>query len=76
MARALRGREILVPISMLLAVFVAFAGTEAGHYTRHWYPAALFTVVLLLTALVAVPMGKRDPRPVWVAVGLLGAYTV
>lgn len=64
-----------MPALGVIGVFVALGASEGGYPARSWYPAALFVLALLVVALVSVPARKRVPRTVWLALGLLAAYT-
>ena len=73
---SLRAAPATVPAFAALALFVVWATSQAGYPVTHWAPGALIVLLLLAIAAAAVRMRVREvPRPVWIALGALGAYT-
>ncbi len=73
---ALRESPITIPSLGALALFVVWAGDEAGYPVTHWAPGALIVLGLLAIALVAVPQRWREvPVAVRVALACLALYT-
>ena len=72
-----------MPALLAVVIFLALGGSEAGFYPigsrQHpglgWYPAALLLLALLAAAAIAAGRPRRVPRPVLVALALLGGYT-
>jgi O-antigen ligase len=71
----LAGSPSLVPAIFATCLFVAMGASEAGFYPTTWYPAALFLLALLAVALIALGRPRAVPRPLLLALVLLGAYT-
>ena len=65
-----------VPALVAIALFVVWAGSEAGYPLTRWAPGAL--IVLCLLAIAVIFVGSHAPQPrgaVRVALGCLAAYT-
>lgn len=72
----LRAAPGTVPALAALALFVVWAGNQAGYPLTHWAPGALIVLALLAIALAAIrPRWRAIPTPVRVAVLCLAAYT-
>jgi O-antigen ligase len=72
----LRAVPATVPALAAIALFVVWATSQAGYPVTHWGPGALIVLALLAIALAAVPLRLAEvPRPVWIALGTLAAYT-
>jgi tetratricopeptide (TPR) repeat protein len=68
------------PVALLglaaLALFVIWAGSEAGYPVTHWAPGGLILIALLGVALLAVPLRLSDvPIAVRVSVLCLALFT-
>ena len=72
----LAANPVLIPALLAIGVLVALGATEAGFHPRHWYAAALFLLGLLGMTVVAIGLPRGVPRPVLVALALLGAYAL
>jgi tetratricopeptide (TPR) repeat protein len=67
----------VLPAALLgVGVVVALGASGGGYAPTAWYPAALFLLALLAVTLLARPGSGGPPRPVVVAVCLLGAYAL
>src|SRR5688500_681925 len=75
-ADALAANPALIPGLLAIGVLVALGATEAGFHARHWYAAALFFLALLGVTAVAIGLPRGVPRPVLVALALLGGYVL
>jgi O-Antigen ligase/Tetratricopeptide repeat len=76
LANALRDAPATVPALAALALFVVWAGDQAGYPVTHWAPGGLIVLALLAIALSIVRLRLRDvPTPVRAALGCLAAYT-
>ncbi len=66
-----------IPALAAIAVFLVWAGKQAGYVTTTWYPGAILLVGLLVVAALAAPRGwtRAVPRLVWIAWAALLAYT-
>ena len=74
--RSLREAPAVVPALAALALFVVWATDRVGYPVTHWAPGALFVLLLVAIALLAIGLRPRAiPRPVLVAVACLAAYT-
>jgi tetratricopeptide (TPR) repeat protein len=72
----LRRTPTAVPALGALALFVVWAGSDAGYPVTHWAPGGLLLIGLLAIALVLVPLRLREvPRAVRIAVACLALYT-
>ena len=77
MARPLRGAPATVPALAAVAVFVVWAGSQAGYPVTHWAPGAVIVLALLAITLASVPLRMDEvPMAVWVALGCLALYTI
>src|SRR5271165_4495398 len=66
-----------VPALAALALFVVWAGSQAGYPVTHWAPGALIVLGLLAIVLSSVPLRVREvPVAVWIALGCLALYTL
>jgi O-antigen ligase len=73
----LRDSPATIPGLGALALFVVWAGDEAGYPLTHWAPGGLIVLALLAITLLWVPLRRRDvPRAVRVALVCLALYTV
>jgi O-antigen ligase len=73
---ALRESPATIPGLGALALFVVWAGDEAGYPLTHWAPGALIVLALLAIALIGAPQRWREvPTAVRVAVACLALYT-
>ena len=77
LAAALRSSPELVPGVIAAAVFVALAASEGGFKPTAWYPAALFTMgLVVLVVLVLGRAGRLVPSAgSRLAIALLAAFT-
>jgi O-antigen ligase len=65
-----------VPALAAIALFIAWATSQAGYPLTHWAPGALIVLVLLAISLGVVPLRFAEiPRPVGLTLACLGAYT-
>jgi tetratricopeptide (TPR) repeat protein len=72
----LRRTPTAVPALGALALFVIWAGSDAGYPVTHWAPGGVVLVALLAIALVLVPLRLREiPLAVRVAVACLALFT-
>jgi tetratricopeptide (TPR) repeat protein len=72
----LRRNPASIPALGALALFVVWAGNEAGYPVTHWAPGGLILLALLAIALGSVPLRLREiPLAVRVAVLCLALYT-
>jgi tetratricopeptide (TPR) repeat protein len=73
----LRDSPATLPALGAVALFVAWAGNQAGYPVTHWAPGALIVLALLAIALWNVPLRLADvPVTVRIALGCLGLYTI
>ena len=73
---SLREAPATVPALAALALFVVWAGDQAGYPLTHWAPGALIVLVLLAIAAGVVRLRPREvPVPVLVALAALAGYT-
>ncbi len=73
---ALRAAPVTIPALGAIALFVIWAGSDAGYPVTHWAPGGLVLLVLLGIALSSVPLRIAEvPVPVRVAVACLALYT-
>jgi tetratricopeptide (TPR) repeat protein len=73
---SLRDAPATVPALGAIVLFVAWATSQAGYPLTRWAPGALIVLVLLATALMAVPLRLSSiPLAVKLALGCLAAYT-
>jgi tetratricopeptide (TPR) repeat protein len=71
----LKAANPVLPIAALvLAALVVVAASGGGYFPGDWYPAALYTLVLVAMALLWVPSGRVPARPVLVACWALAGY--
>jgi tetratricopeptide (TPR) repeat protein len=76
LSASLRQAPATVPALAALALFVVWAGSQAGYPVTHWAPGALIVLVLLGIAFAAIHLRAAEvPRTVWIALGALGAFT-
>ncbi len=76
LARPLREAPVTIPALGAVAVFVAWAGSQAGYPVTHWAPGALIVLVLLAIAQFGSPLRLGEvPLIVRVALGCLALYT-
>jgi tetratricopeptide (TPR) repeat protein len=72
----LRRNPASIPALGALALFVVWAGSEAGYPVTHWAPGALILLALVGITLGSVPLRLREvPLAVRVAVACLALYT-
>jgi hypothetical protein len=77
LTRSVREAPATVPALAALALFVVWAGNQAGYPVTHWAPGALIVLALLAIALASVPLRPREvPVAVWIALGCLALYTL
>jgi hypothetical protein len=77
LANVLRDAPATIPALGALALFVSWAGDQAGYPMTHWAPGGLIVLALLVLALALVPLSPRAiPMPVKIAVGCLALYTL
>jgi tetratricopeptide (TPR) repeat protein len=75
-SQTLRETPSAVPALGALALFVIWAGGDAGYPLTHWAPGGLILLVLLAITLFAVPLRRGDvPAAVGVALACLALYT-
>jgi Flp pilus assembly protein TadD len=73
----LRGTPVAIPALGALALFVIWAGSDAGYPVTHWAPGGVILLALLAITLSAAPLRLREvPVPVRVAVACLALFTV
>jgi tetratricopeptide (TPR) repeat protein len=73
---AIRRTPTTIPALVALALFVAWAGDQAGYPLTHWAPGGLIVLALGVIALAGMPPRLAEvPRSVRVAVGCLALYT-
>jgi tetratricopeptide (TPR) repeat protein len=73
---SLRDAPATVPALGAIVLFVVWATSQAGYPLTRWAPGALIVLVLLATALMAVPLRLSSiPLAVKLALGCLAAYT-
>src|SRR4029077_3808096 len=73
---ALRARPVTVPALGVVALFVIWAGSDAGYPVTHWAPGGLILLVLLAITLSSVRLRLGEvPVAVRVAVACLALYT-
>jgi O-antigen ligase len=76
LSASLRQAPATVPALAALALFVVWAGSQAGYPVTHWAPGALIVLALLVTAVSVVRLRAGEiPKPVWISLGALAAYT-
>jgi tetratricopeptide (TPR) repeat protein len=76
LARVLREAPVVVPALAALALFVVWAGNEAGYPVTHWAPGGVILLALLAIALGSVPLRLNEiPLAVRVAAVCLALYT-
>ena len=74
---ALRQAPVTVPALGALALFVVWAGDQAGYPLTHWAPGALIVLVLLAIALWNIPLRLGElPIAVRIALACLALYTI
>ncbi len=74
--QTVRETPVVVPALGALALFVIWAGSDAGYPLTHWAPGGVILLVLLVIAVAAVPLRlARVPTAVRVAVACLALYT-
>jgi len=72
----LRQAPIAIGALGALALFVIWAGSDAGYPLTHWAPGGLILLALLAIALAALPLRLREvPTAVRVALLCLALYT-
>ena len=72
----LRQNPVVVPLLGALALFVIWAGSEAGYPLTHWAPGGLILLALLVITLSVLPLRLREiPVAVRVALACLALYT-
>jgi hypothetical protein len=77
LANVLRDAPVTIPALGALALFVSWAGDQAGYPVTHWAPGGLIVLGLLALAIALVPLSLRAiPTPVKIAVGCLAMYTL
>jgi O-antigen ligase len=75
LARVLREAPVVVPAVAAVALFVVWAGNEAGYPVTHWAPGGVILLALLAIALGSVPLRLREiPLAVRVAAVCLALY--
>ncbi len=73
----LRETPATVPALLAVALFVVWAGNQAGYPVTHWAPGGLIVLALLAMTVWIVPPRLRELAPtVRIALGCLAAYTV
>ncbi|HTA15622.1 MAG TPA: O-antigen ligase family protein, partial [Solirubrobacteraceae bacterium] len=73
---SLRESPAAVPALGAIALFLAWATSQAGYPLTHWAPGALIVLALLAIALLALPLRPVEiPLAVKLALGCLAAYT-
>jgi O-antigen ligase len=73
---SLREAPVTVPALVALALFVVWAGNQAGYPVTHWAPGGLIVLALLGVAVSVLHLRATDvPLPVRIALGCLAAYT-
>jgi hypothetical protein len=74
--QTVRETPVVIPALGALALFVIWAGSDAGYPLTHWAPGGVILLVLLVIAVAAVPLRlARIPTAVRVAVACLALYT-
>jgi tetratricopeptide (TPR) repeat protein len=77
LAYVLRGAPVTIPALLALALFVSWAGNQAGYPVTHWAPGGLIVLGLLAIALASVPLRVREiPLAVKIVCGCLALYTL
>ncbi|HEV2974709.1 MAG TPA: O-antigen ligase family protein [Solirubrobacteraceae bacterium] len=72
----LREAPIVLPALACLALFVAWAASDAGYPLTHWAPGAVFLLALLAVTTWAAPPRLREvPVPIRVAIACFALYT-
>jgi O-antigen ligase len=73
----LRAAPAVIPTLVAVAVMVVWAAGEGGYPTTEWYPGGLILLGLLAVTASTLPIRAADiPRPVLVAAGALGVFTL
>src|SRR5579884_1227148 len=73
---SLRAAPATVPCLAAIALFVVWAGSQAGYPLTHWAPGAILLLALVaVTSLLLAPGSRPLPRSVALALGALAAYT-
>jgi tetratricopeptide (TPR) repeat protein len=72
--RALAQGPALLLAGLALATILAITPADGGYRPGSLYPASLFTLGLVVVALLALPRARRAVRPVRVACAALAAY--
>src|SRR4051794_19043115 len=73
----LRSSPITFPCAVALALIAWWTAADGGFGVTQWAPGLIVTLALLAAAAITVPNGWGDvPRPVLLAVALLGAYVL
>ena len=76
LARAFVRSPALAPCTVAVAVFIGWAGYQAGYPPTVWYPGGLLLGAALATALMIGPRPVvRAPRPLVAALGLFAGFT-
>ncbi len=74
--QTVRETPVVIPAIGALALFVIWAGSDAGYPLTHWAPGGVILLVLLVIAVAAVPLRlARVPTAVRVAVACLALFT-
>jgi tetratricopeptide (TPR) repeat protein len=77
LAASLRQAPVTAPALAALALFVVWAGSQAGYPLTHWAPGGLIVLALLALALTIVGLrAAEQPRSMWIALLALAAYTL
>ena len=78
LSQSLRGALSVSPILPVVALgagaLAVLAASNGGFFATDWYPAALFSLGLVLVAALAVPLLRAPTRAVPVACLALAAY--
>ena len=76
LAATLGESPMVLPALAALALFIAWAGNQAGYPLTHWAPGALIVLALVVITLASIPLELAEiSRPVRIAVSCLAGYT-
>ena len=72
--RLIRTSPVLPVAGLVIAAVFVMSASGGGYFAGDWYPAAVYTLLVVGMAFLWVPAGRRPARGIVLACGALTAY--